>query len=192
MVSISIPIKPRLMPLIVLRTWRLLSFPIAPHNTKVVGATIRETIVNSSTVLYATTVLRLKYANATWSVALARARRAVRRNADDHSRPDDRQRRPAIDPARSRLLTIQPRLGCQCVPDSIRWRVAPRRPPWRPAWPQAHPYFGAGGIHRGVRAARCGAHSPGPDRCSIPGGRRRRHSLRVDSGNDRRHVSCAA
>src|SRR5438132_5328004 len=163
MVSMSIPIKPRLMPLIVLRTWRLLSFPIAPHNTGVVGATMRETIVSSITVLYATTVLRLKYANATWSVALARARRAVRRNADDHSRPDDRQRRPTIDSARSRLLTIQPRLGCQCLPDSIRWRVAPRRPPRRPAWPQTHPYFGAGGIHRGVLVVRSGGQSAGPD-----------------------------
>ena len=56
--------------------------------------------------------------------ALDRPRRPLRRDAHDHPRPDDRERRPAVDPGRPRLLPVEPRLGRQRLPDRLRRRCS--------------------------------------------------------------------
>src|ERR687898_3644395 len=57
-------------------------------------------------------------------LTLARPRRALRRDVDDHPRPDDRERGAAGDPGRPRLHPVQPRLGGERLPDPLR-RPAP-------------------------------------------------------------------
>ena len=83
-----------------------------------------------------------------------RAPRALRRDADDHPRPDDRERRAAGDPARPRLLGRRPRLGRQRVPDRLRRPAPARRPPRRPRRPPPRLPRRAGRLHRRVAAVR--------------------------------------
>src|SRR4051794_19774711 len=47
-------------------------------------------------------------------------RRPLRRDAHDRPRPDDRERRASLDPARPRLQPVRPRLGGQRLPDRVR------------------------------------------------------------------------
>ena len=60
--------------------------------------------------------------------ALAGALHAVCRRAHDRARRDDRERRAAVHPGRSRLLPEQPRLGRQRLPDPVRRPPAAGRP----------------------------------------------------------------
>src|SRR5690349_1238501 len=67
--------------------------------------------------------------------ALGGAGGAVRGLPDDHPRPDHRERGAAVDPERPALLTVEPGLGRERLPDRVRWSAAARGPHRRPDRP---------------------------------------------------------
>ncbi len=126
---------------------------------------------------------------------LARPLRALRGDADDRPRRDDRQRRPALDPGRPRLLPEQSGLGDQRLHDPVRRVVvaggADRRPGRAasrlPRWPRRlHPGLarvrslpdpgdaGRRPFHPGSRRGDGLGGDPGDDRDDVPGPPRRR------------------
>ena len=122
----------------------------------------------------------------------ARARRALRRDVDDHPRRQHRDRGAARDPARPGLLPRRPDLDRQRLPDRLRRPAAAGRTARRPGRPQA-------GVRR--RAWRCSpprrwrAASPpagDADRRAVPAGRRRRAGLGGQPRHDRHAVPRAA
>src|SRR5919106_6168834 len=68
---------------------------------------------------------------------LARPLRSLPRRSDDRPRRDDRERRAAVDPRRSRLLADVARLGGELLPADVRRLPAPGRPAGRSLRPPA-------------------------------------------------------
>ena len=126
------------------------------------------------------------------ALALDRARRALRRDADDRARRDDRERRAPVDPGRPGLLAVEPRLGGQRLPDRVRRPAAARRPARRPDRPQARLHGRAHGLRPRLAAVRSRAEPGGADRGPLPPGRGRRADLGRDPRHDRDDVPRAA
>ena len=116
------------------------------------------------------------------------AGRVVRRIPDDHPRPDDRERRAALDPERPALLTVEPGVGRERVPDRVRWPAAARRPSRGPDRTEADLLDRLDGVHLGVVAVRPGSKPDAFDRRAFRSGDRRRDDLCGDPGDDRDHV----
>jgi hypothetical protein len=123
--------------------------------------------------------------------AMARTVRAVRGRADRRPRRDDRERRAAIDQARSRVLTERSRMGAERVPDRVRGAAAAGRSHRRPHRPAASVPDGSRRFHGRVGDLRSGAEPGGPDRGALRPGHRRCPDLRGDPGHDRDDVSRA-
>ena len=123
---------------------------------------------------------------------LGRPLRPLRRDADDHPRRHDRERRPAVDPGGSRLLAVEPGLGGQRLSDRARRPAAAGRPGRRPARPPARLPGRDRAVHgRFIPVRRVG--QPGDaDRRSLRPGRRRRDGLGGRAGHDRHDVPRAA
>src|SRR5579859_7206718 len=69
-------------------------------------------------------------------LTLALTHDPVHRVSPGRRRHDDRERRPAVDPERPRLLTVWPGVGHQRLPDRLRRITAARGPARRFARPQ--------------------------------------------------------
>ena len=114
--------------------------------------------------------------------------RPVRRLPDDHPRRDDRERRPALDPGRPRVLPEQPGLGRQRLPDPVRRPAAARRPARRPDRPQGRLHDRARRLHRRLGALRSCPEPGGADRRPLHPGRRRRADVGGHPRDDRDDV----
>ena len=125
------------------------------------------------------------------SAPLACARGCLLGAADDRARHDDRERRPAIDPARARLQPGNPHLGHQRIPRHVRELPAPRRPARRSLRPQARVPRRRGRVHRRLSALRSGTRPGRLDRRPLHPGHRRRDAG-VGDPRDHRHRVPAA
>ena len=114
--------------------------------------------------------------------------RRLLRAADDRPRRHDRERRPAVDPARPRLQPGGPDLGRQRLPGHLREPAAPSGPARRPRRAQARLPRRARHVHVRVAPVRARPESGGDDRRPrAPGRRCRRPGLR-DPGDHRHRV----
>ncbi len=120
--------------------------------------------------------------------ALDRPLRPLHGDADDRRRRDDRQRRPALDQGRPRLLAEQPRLGGQRLPDRLRRAAAALGPARRPDRPAAGVPDRPRRVHHGLAPLRGLAEPGDADRRPLRPGSRRRADLGGDPGDDRDHV----
>ncbi len=123
------------------------------------------------------------------ALALDSAVRAVRRGLDDRARRDRRQRRLALDPRRTALLHLQPRLGRQRLPDRLRRAAAAGRALRRPAGAQPHLPAGRGPVHAGLLDVRPGMDTDAAGLRPLRAGHRRRDDLGRRPGHDRHDVS---
>ena len=119
---------------------------------------------------------------------LDRPRRPLRRDADDHPRPDDRERGAALDPERPRLLAVGARVGRQRLPHRIRRAAPARRPPRRPRRAPARLPRRPDALHARLAAVRRRPEPGRPRRRALRAGRRRRVHLRRDPRHDRHAV----
>ena len=120
--------------------------------------------------------------------ALGRAVRALRGNADDRPRRDDRERGAAVDPGGSRLLPERPRLGRERLPDRVRRPAAALGSYRRPDRAAAHLPHRPRRVHRGVAAVRDRPEPGSADRGPLRPGRRRRAHVRRHPRHDRDDV----
>ena len=171
---------------------RLLAPGPAPRSAVAALNSVRTKIVPYKTICYGPSCRDVTCRSRTRPLPLARPRRALRRDAHDHPRRDDRERRAAVDPGRPRLLAVRPRLGRQRLPDRLRRPAAARRPARRPDRPPR--VFLAGLAVFTLASLLCGlADEPGAaDRRALPAGRRRRDDLGRDPRHDRDDVPRAA
>ena len=112
-----------------------------------------------------------------------RAGGAVHRHADDRPRRDRGERGAPIDPERPRLLSVEPRLGGQRLPDRLRWPAPAGRATGRPRRPQE-------GLPRRARPVHPGVHALRPRKRPGDAGRRQVRAGRgwgFDLGRDPRH-----
>ena len=125
-------------------------------------------------------------------VALAGAVCAVRRRADDRARRDDRERCPALDPARPGLLRRWSGLGGERLPDRLRRRAAAGRAARRPGRPAARLPGRPGRFHGRVTGLRAGSRPDGAGDGTVRAGSGRRTDLGRRARHDRRDVPRAA
>ncbi len=108
--------------------------------------------------------------------------------ADDGARRDDRERRAAVDPARTALLAGEPHVGDQRLPGDVRRLPAARRQDGRPGRSQESVPDGPRDVHGGVGAVRARAGSDDADRGAHSPGSRRRGRLERDPRDHRHRV----
>ena len=110
------------------------------------------------------------------------AGRRLPRPADDGARRDDRERRAALDAARSRLLPGQPGLGHRRLHDRVRQLPAAGGPPRRPPRPQTDVLDRAGDLHGRLGGVRHRRQPGGSDRRPVRSGSRRRGGVGCGAG----------
>ena len=109
---------------------------------------------------------------------LARADGPLPRRPDDRAGRDDRERRPAVDPRRPRLLGDLARVGGQRLPADLRRLPAAGRPARRPLRPEADVPDRHRPLHRRVGRVRPVGHPGAARRLAGGAGARRRAGVR--------------
>ena len=123
---------------------------------------------------------------------LDRTLRALRGDADDRARRHRRERRAALDPGRSRVLAVEPRLGRQRLSDRLRRPAAAVRALRRHPRTQERLPRRTRRLHRRLAPLRRGTEPGAARRGPLHPGRRRRDDLRRDPRHDRHDVPRAA